>query len=117
LSWREKNATPPKSRVVGKSKNDVQMHALRTNCMPFARPELCPLQVPVRWWKKESMRLRLLRRLWDAQNSRRYSAAGSHVFRDEMQSLLQAKKMGQTEALERFTLRLARKVPSAEIRA
>ena len=56
-------------------------------------------------------------RLWDAQNSRRYSAAWGHVFRDEMRSLLQAKKMGQREALERFALRLAREVPSAEIRA
>jgi len=56
-------------------------------------------------------------RLWDAQNSRRYSAAWGHVFRDEMRALLQAQKMGQREALQRFAERLAREVPSAEIRA
>ena len=55
-------------------------------------------------------------RLWDAQNSRRYSAAWGHVFRDEMRALLQAQKMGQREALQRFAERLAREVPSAEIR-
>ena len=42
-------------------------------------------------------------------HSRRYSAAGGHVFREEMQSLLQA--------LERFAFRLEHEVPSAEIRA
>ena len=56
-------------------------------------------------------------RVWDAQHSRRYSAAWGHVFLDELRSLLQAKKMGQREALARFALRLAREVPSAEIRA
>jgi hypothetical protein len=54
-------------------------------------------------------------RLWDAQNSRRYSAAWGHVFRDKMRALLQAQKMGQIEALQRFAVRVAREVPSAEI--
>ena len=56
-------------------------------------------------------------RAWGAQMSRWHDAAWGHLFRGDMQALQTARSGGETRALERFCRRLARGVPTAEIRA
>lgn len=56
-------------------------------------------------------------RIWDARRCREHGAAWGHMFREEMKAVVAAGRSGDLEAWTRFTGRVRREVPDAEITA